>query len=253
VIQKNAVVMGGGRGIGEAIVRRFSNDGYAVTVIDCLKEEAESVAKSLRDAGRSAFAETADITDAAQLDTVMKRVAARGPVHAAINSVGVFNERRMLIDTDLAAFKRVLDVNLTGAFIFTVAVQALMAENSGIVHIGSVNGVIPGKELGAYKVSKAGLHMMAKCLALELAADPRRIRVNVVAPGWVDTPGERIALVQEPGKPHPLDNPKALDYIPMGRKTEAREVADSVAFLCSDQASAITGQILFVDCGVVRR
>lgn len=252
----HAVVIGGGRGIGEAIVRRLAADGYIVTIVDHLEGAVTALAGELRKAGLEAHAEVADITKPQQLqalaETLRKR-AGNGALMAAVNSVGVFDVRGTLTQTPLESFHRVMEINVTGAFLFSQAVIPLLRENASLVHIGSVNGVLAGAGLGAYKVSKAALHMMAKCLALELAREPRRIRVNVVAPGWVDTPGERLALQQEPGKPHPLDDPEALGYIPLGRRTQASEIANAVAFLCSSKAAAITGQTLFVDCGIAIR
>jgi NAD(P)-dependent dehydrogenase (short-subunit alcohol dehydrogenase family) len=251
--QKHAVVIGGGRGIGEAIVRRLANDGYIVTIADRLAEEASALAAKLNAEGKQAFAQGVDITSETQIaalaDAVKKR-AGNSNVMAAVNTVGLFNARENLINTSLETYRRVMEVNLTGAFIFSKAIVPLMGPNASLVHIGSVNGVLAGSELGAYKIAKCGLQMLTRCLALDLAADPRRIRVNNVGPGWVDTPGERSVHKPETGKPHPLDDPEALKYIPLGRRTLAREIADTVGFLCSEGGSAITGQTIYVDCGI---
>jgi len=167
----------------------------------------------------------------------------------AVNSAGVFDERRPLMKTRLPAFQRLLNVNVTGALLFSQAMEPLLAPGASLIHIGSVNGIRAGAGLGGYKVSKAALHMLARCLALELAQAPRRIRVNVVAPGWVDTPGERL-VHRGNGGTHPLDDPDTAKWIPLGRRTFASEIADAVAFLCSEQATAITGQIVAVDGGM---
>ena len=249
--QKHAVVIGGARGIGEAIVRRLASDGYTVTIADRLAAEASSLAESLSRSGVQAYSAVTDITDSDSLNGLVQSVSARagkGGLHAAVNCVGIFDERRTTLKTTAESFKRLLDINVFGAFLFSQAVEPLLGPGASIVHIGSVNGCQAAAELGAYKVSKAALHMLGRCLAHELARDPRRIRVNIVAPGWVDTPGERIVLKPETGI-HPLDDPAAVHFIPMGRRIEAREIASAVGFLCSDGGSAITGQILYVDCG----
>ena len=234
-------------------MRRFAADGYAITIADRLFENAQSLARDLANSGFSAFPECVDITNPDDMKKLAESVRARTGeygVHAAVNSVGIFDERRTTLKTSLDSFKRLLDVNVLGAFVFSQSIEPLLAPNASLVHIGSVNGSQAGAELGCYKVSKAALHMLARCLALELARDPRRIRVNIVAPGWVDTPGERIVLQKANGI-HPLDDPRTADWIPMGRRIQPREIADTVAFLCSEGASAVTGQILFVDCGSI--
>lgn len=250
---RHAVVIGGGRGIGEAVVRRLANDGYIVTIADRLLEEASTLAAKLKAEGKEAYAQGVDITSESQMaalaDAVKKRLG-KSHVMAAVNTVGLFNDRENLISTTLETYRRVMDVNLTGAFIFSKAIVPLMGPNASLVHIGSVNGVLAGSELGAYKIAKCGLQMLTRCLALDLAADPRRIRVNNVGPGWVDTPGERAVHKPAPGKPHPLDDPDALKYIPLRRQVLAREIADTVGFLCSESGAAITGQTIYVDCGI---
>jgi NAD(P)-dependent dehydrogenase (short-subunit alcohol dehydrogenase family) len=244
---KNAVVVGGARGIGGAIVRRLVADGFSVTIADMLDAEAKALARELD----AQFIRT-DITDsksvAALASAVKERVGDAG-IQAAVNSVGVFNVRQGLMDTSRETFEKLLQVNLIGAFVFTHAMVPLMTQDASLVHIGSVNGKTAGTDLGAYKVTKAGLHMMSRCLALELAKDPRKIRVNVVAPGWVDTPGERLVMKAE-GRAAILDDPESAKIIPLGRRTEAREIADAVGFVVSKQGSGITGQILYVDCGI---
>jgi NAD(P)-dependent dehydrogenase (short-subunit alcohol dehydrogenase family) len=250
---KHAVVIGGGRGIGEAIVRRLAEDGYSITIVDRLQAETAALAAKLRAAGHSAGAVAADIADPDQmaaLGAILKQELGSAGLAAAVNSVGIFDERANVLNTSVESFRRVIDVNLIGAFLFSKAVAPLLAPGGSLVHIGSVNQILAGRDLGAYKVSKAGLHMMSRCLALELAADPRRVRVNIVAPGWVDTPGERQVLKAEKGKPHPLDDDSKLDYIPLHRRTLPSEIADAVGFLCSPRASAITGQTIYVDGGI---
>lgn len=251
--RKHAVVMGGGRGIGEAVVRRLAADGYAVTIADHLQKLAKALTYELKESGFEVYWEKADITsrdDLAKLADAIRKRAGPGGLHAAVNSVGVFDERRPLLRTKPGSFQRLLDVNVTGALLFSQAVEPLLAPSASLIHIGSINGFKAGAELGGYKVSKAALHMLARCLALELASAPRRIRVNVVAPGWVDTPGERLAIHRQWGHPHPLDVPDTARWIPLGRRTDPSEVAAMVAFLCSDHGSAITGQVIPVDCGI---
>jgi len=252
--RKHALVIGGARGIGEAIARRLAADGYALTIADHLRDLAEELACELSASGFDACGEGADITSEADMkrlaQAVRKRTGARG-LHAAVNSVGVFDERRPLLRTPLKSFQRLLAVNVTGALLFSQAVAPLLAAGASLIHIGSINGFKAGAGLGGYKVSKAALHMLARCLALELARAPRRIRVNIVAPGWVDTPGERQALRLRAGQPHPLDDTEIPEkWFPLGRRVDASELAAMVAFLCSSQGASITGQIISIDSGM---
>lgn len=254
--KRHAVVIGGARGIGEAIVRQLAADGFSITIADRLEAEATTLANALRATGVQAFAHAVDITRPEQLSALAGEAREHaGPqgVMTAVNSVGIFDERRTMLNTSLESFQRLLAINVLGAFSFSQAMAPVLGTGASLIHIGSVNGILAGAELGCYKVSKAAMHMLARCLAIELAADPRRIRVNVVAPGWVDTPGERLVIKGVEGKPHPLDDAKTAEWIPLQRRTEAREIADAVAFLCSPRASAVTGQILYVDCGITTK
>ncbi|MCY3020703.1 MAG: SDR family oxidoreductase [Planctomycetota bacterium] len=248
-----AVVIGGGRGIGEAVVRRLAADGHAVIIADHLQKLAKALAYEMKETGFEAYWEKVDITSQEDLkklaDAIRKRAGASG-LNVAVNSVGVFDERRSLLKTKPESFQRVINTNIVGALLFSQAVEPLLGPNASLIHIGSINGFVAGADLGAYKVSKAALHMMARCLALELAPTPRHIRVNVIAPGWVDTPGERLALHRQWGHPHALEDPETAKWIPLGRRADASEIASVVSFLCSEQGAAITGQIIPVDCGI---
>src|SRR6185295_2921220 len=147
IMTRHAIVIGAGMGIGEAIARKMHADGWTVTVVDRAADCAASVAQSL---GERAYAEWADITKPAQLADVMKNLRGRAGndgVIAAVNSVGVFDERRSVLKTDLANFNRMFEVNVAGAFLFSQAVEPLLAKDASLVHISSVNGQLAGTHI----------------------------------------------------------------------------------------------------------
>ncbi|HYF49645.1 MAG TPA: SDR family oxidoreductase, partial [Planctomycetota bacterium] len=219
-----------------------------VTIADRDAKRGAAVAAELPGARFKAV----DITQTSQIEELaaeMRDRAAAGGIHALVNSVGIFDERRTLLKTEIASLRRMMEVNVFGAFQLTQILEPLLAPNASVVHIGSVNGKRASAGLAAYKTSKAALNMMMRCIALELAADPRRIRVNIVAPGWVDTPGERQVWAQQ-GRPEFLDNADSVKGIPLGRRQTPEDIANMVSFVCSEQASNIAGQILYVDGGM---
>jgi NAD(P)-dependent dehydrogenase (short-subunit alcohol dehydrogenase family) len=188
-----AIVTGGGRGIGAATAHLAAERGYRVCVnYRKNADAAEAVVARITAAGGSAIAVRADVAVEADVLRLFEACDAQlGPLTALVNNAGILEKQSRVEQIDAARLGRIFATNVTGAFLFSQAIAPMLSQNASLVHIGSVNGVLAGAGLGAYKVSKAALHMLARWLAVELAADPRRIRVNVVAPGWVDTPGER--------------------------------------------------------------
>jgi NAD(P)-dependent dehydrogenase (short-subunit alcohol dehydrogenase family) len=236
-------VTGGAGGIGQAMCRYFAEQGAAIIALDRSDTLAE-VVDSLRSAGSTIEAAVVDIVDADAVRAAFERLSARlGPVDILINNAGV-SRHPSLERTPPAGFHDDVDINLNGAFNCTHAVLPPMkARRSGvIVNVGSVNGL---SALGdaAYSAGKAGLISLTKSLALELGR--YNIRANIVCPGTVRTPlwNERVSR-----------NPEVLTQLtrwyPLGRIVEPIEVMRAVAFLASDAASAITGAVLPVDCGL---
>jgi NAD(P)-dependent dehydrogenase (short-subunit alcohol dehydrogenase family) len=236
-------VTGAAGGIGQALCRYFAEQGAAIVALD-RSDAVTEVVDSLRRAGSTIEAAVVDIVEADAVRATFERLRARlGPVDVLINNAGM-SRHPSVERTSPAGFRDDVDTNLNGAFNCTHAVLPEMkARRSGsIVNIGSVNGL---SALGdaAYSAGKAGLISLTKSLAVELGR--YNIRANIVCPGTVRTPlwDERISR-----------NPKVLTQLtrwyPLGRIVEPIEVMRAVAFLASDAASAITGVVLPVDCGL---
>ena len=241
---RSALVTGGSRGIGRAIVMRLATQGADVAFTDRGNVAAAAETASAVEAlGRRALAVQADASQADAADAVVKAVLeAFGKIDILVNNAGITRDdliMRMSVD----AWRDVLETNLSGAFFMIKAVTRPMLKARGgrIINITSVSGQAGQMGQANYSAAKAGLIGLTKATARELAS--RSITVNAVAPGFVLT-----ELTQ--------DLPDALkDEItartPLGRFGETGEVANAVAFLASDEAAYITGQVLAVDGGLV--
>jgi NAD(P)-dependent dehydrogenase (short-subunit alcohol dehydrogenase family) len=234
---KSALVTGAARGLGAAIASRLAHDGYRVAIVDADEAGARATAASLPEA--AAFG--ADVTDEAAIEAVLEAFGDAPDV--LVNNAGIVRFGPLL-EHSVADFRKVLDVNLTGTFIVTCAVARRMvpAGSGAIVNITSLNAIAPSPDAGAYPASKAGVALLTQHFALALG--PHGIRVNAVAPGFIDA--GMSAPIYEDADVRSVRG----SQVPVGSLGTAEDVAEAVAFLASDKARYTTGHQLMVDGGL---
>lgn len=231
---RRAVVVGGASGIGLATARVLAADGRAVTIADVDGDKARAAAT---DIGGATTAVTLDVTDE---ESVAAGFADLDDLHTVVSCAGL-TIPGAITDLELDHWRTTIDVCLTGTFLVLKHAGRRIVDGGGIVVISSLNGRQPGAGMGAYCASKAGVTMLVEVAALELAS--RRVRVNAISPGVVDTPlTEGLALV--PGL-----TDEYIENTPLGRAGQPEEIADMAAFLASDKAGWITGAAFDVNGG----
>ncbi len=238
---KTAIVTGGARGIGLEIARQLAAGGATVVLADVLGDALDVAAKQLAGAAR-VLTYTLDVTDEAAVEAMMDEVAdtAGGP-HILVNNAGITRDDLLLRMTQ-DQWDAVLNVNLKGTFLMTKhAAKYMVRQKYGrIVNLASVSGLIGNPGQANYSASKAGVAGFTKTVARELAR--KNVCANAVAPGFIRT--EMTDVLPEKAKE------MALAAIPLKRMGEAEEVAAVVAFLASDEAAYVTGQVVAVDGGM---
>jgi meso-butanediol dehydrogenase/(S,S)-butanediol dehydrogenase/diacetyl reductase len=246
-----AVVTGAATGIGRASAQALGRDGYAVALVGRRVEPLEEVAAELRDSGTEAIAAPADVTSAEQVAGAIGAAVERfGGIDVLVNNAGV-GDSAALLDESLERWEETLRINLTGSFIVTqLALPHLIERRGAVVNVASVNAVLAGPGWTSYCVSKAGLVMLAKCIANDYGR--KGVRANAVCPGWVRTPmgdGDMDAVARARGIDREDAYVRAHQQHPLGRPAEPEEIADVIAFLASPRAAYVTGATLMVDGG----
>ncbi|APF39479.1 oxidoreductase (plasmid) [Chelatococcus daeguensis] len=241
--EKGAVaVTGGASGIGLETARFLGERGHAVFLIDMKREALDS---ACRDLGLPMVHGIAcDVTDEVGIETAIRTITAQHRLAGVVNCAGIALDRPA-VETSVADFRRIVDVNLTGSFIVSRAAARhwLAAKEPGaIVNITSVSGLTGNKGRSAYGASKGGQNLLTLVMATELGA--AGIRVNAVAPGPVDTPLTKAVHTEDVRR-------QWIERVPQRRYGTPREIAGAVAFLLSEDAAYVNGQILAVDGGFI--
>lgn len=242
---KVALVTGAGRGIGRGVALALAEAGADVAVNDFGDlTSARQTVSDIEQLGRRARLADGDVSDYATLERlVAETVAAFGPLSIAVANA-VYSERQMFYEADLAGFRRTVDVTMWGAFhlLRTSARQMIEQSDGGsIVFVSSPHAYTPIASAMAYNMAKAGVDQMARTAALELIE--HRIRVNIITPGWIDTPGERKFFTEEGIQ-------RAAEKLPWGRLGRPDEIGRGVVFLCDPQSDYLTGARILIDGGI---
>ena len=241
--EKIAVVTGGSRGIGAAIAKKLASQGMTVIINYCGSDgRALAVKSEIEAAGGQAEAWRCDVSDCGQCESFVKAVMEKyGRIDVLVNNAGITRDGLMMRMTD-EDFSRVIDTNLKGTFYMMrfVSRYMLKAKKGRIINMASVVGLMGNAGQVNYAASKAGVIGATKSAAKELAS--RGITVNAIAPGFIDTEmtGALSEKVQE----------QILTQIPLGTFGKPEDIANCAAFLASDEAAYITGQVIQVDGGM---
>lgn len=243
--KRTAIVTGAGQGIGRAIAQKLAAEGAGLLLIGRTAQSLDETAHLIRIDGGVVRTAIADISRQEQVDGALAQVAERwSSIDILVNNAAVFDEPPFL-DLDVKTFRRTFEINVTGTFVISLAVARRMVDQrkGSIVHISSIDAFGADGPVSAYSATKAAVSSLARSMTLELA--PLGIRVNCVAPGFVNTD-----MVHKTSTPAVLEHMlHGFQRVPLRRLVEPEEIGAAVAFLASDAASAIAGTTLVVDGG----
>lgn len=238
-----ALVTGASRGIGEAVAMLLAEQGAHVIVASRKLDACQRVVDNILKNGGSAQAIACHIGEMDQITAIFSQIESEhGSLDILVNNAAANPYFGHVLDTDLSAFEKTVDVNIRGYFFMSVRAANLMKKNGGaIINVASVNGVIPGDFQGIYSITKAAVISMTKTFAKECA--PFNIRVNAILPGGTDTKFAST-LVNDPKILEQL-----LNHVPMKRVAQPDEMAGTVLYLASKASSYTTGAAINVDGG----
>ena len=249
-----AVVTGAAQGLGFGIARQLAREGAQTVLADLQFDKARAAADNLRADGMKAEAAALDVTDSSQVDELFGRlVEEHGALDILVNSAGLGQNVCPVVELTDDQWRRVFDVNMNGTFHTCRAAGRTMErrESGVIVNLASINGQNPAALVAAYNASKAAVISFTRTMALELAA--YGVRVNAISPGPVYTDFNKKVMAQRAESLNLSEQDmieRVRQAVPLARWGEPEDIANGVAFLCSAEASWITGQVLSVNGGL---
>ncbi len=248
---KIAVITGAGSGIGQAIAVLFGQQGARVAVVDVQEGAAQETAARITATGGTAHPFRCDVTKAADVEAMMDAIVDKlGGLHILVNNAGIAHIGNVETTTE-ADFDKVMGVNVKGAFLCTqAAVRRFLARGGGVIlNMSSIASVIGVPDRFAYSVSKGAIHTMTYSIAVDYMK--KNIRCNAICPARIHTPFvDGYVKKSYPGREEEMLK-QLSEYQPIGRMGKPEEVAGLALYLCSDEASFITGQAFPIDGGVL--
>jgi NAD(P)-dependent dehydrogenase (short-subunit alcohol dehydrogenase family) len=238
---KVAIVTGAAHGIGRALAERFGAEGAHVVVTDIDAAATEAVVQAIKEAGGSALAIVADVSDEAQVDMLFDATLERfSTIDILVNNASLTNTERHFLEADADWWNRIIAVNLSSAFLCGRRAAQIMARKraGAIINMSSGGASRAHRGNAAYDAAKGGIEALTRAMALDLG--PYGVRVNALVPGSIDTKGMSVEVKRARGQ-----------IIPLGRVGEVDELAGPAVFLASDDARYITGHLLVVDGGLL--
>jgi NAD(P)-dependent dehydrogenase (short-subunit alcohol dehydrogenase family) len=236
--KKTAVVTGAGVGIGKGIALAMAKEGYNIVVADLNLENGQQVADEITKLGGKSLAIKCDVSNAAEVAELFNQIVKEfGKVDVLVNNAGIY-PYASFDQMQEADWDKVITVNLKSVFLCCKEASKIMPEGGRIISISSVASLVGFPNLVHYCASKGAINGMTRALALEMA--PKKITVNVVAPGAIETPGAKMdeAIKKQ-----------TVGIIPLARMGQPADIANAVVFLASEKSDYITGQVIVVDGG----
>lgn len=235
---KTAIVTGAGQGIGKGIALALAKEGCNIVVSDINQETCEQVAAEITKLGVQSLAIKCDVSNKSEVDNLVKVASEKfNQIDILVNNAGIFPSVPFAKMTE-SDWDKVMNVNLKSMFLTSQAVISKMPEGGKIINISSIASLVGFEGLVHYCASKGGVNGMVRALALELA--PRKINVNAIAPGAIETPG--VKFDDKTGQ-------QMIMAIPQKRMGVPEDIANAAVFLASEKSDYITGQVIVVDGG----